>query len=145
MTLGVGDLAAKFIPHLRQRMPIVLVFDCNGHCAAPALRAGNHAIELLELLSRKFDDVADLLLHLQRRGARIGSNNEGVFDREFRIFQTRQVQIGPDPQDDHEDGKDECDRLIPNRRLSYVHGGVRDCSLASAAPSSRPTKSGHRR
>ena len=112
--LGVGDLATEFIPHLRQRMPVVLVPDRDGHRAASALGAGNHAIELLELLGRKFDDVADLLLHFLRGGAGIGSNDESVFDGELRVFQSRQMEVGPDPQHDHEDSEDECDRLVSN-------------------------------
>ena len=80
----------------------------------PALGAGNHAIELLELLGREFDDVADLLLHFLRGGAGIGSNNERVFDSELGVFQPRQMDVRPNPQHDHEDGEDECDRLVSN-------------------------------
>ena len=44
-------------------MPVVLVPDRNGDCAAPALGTGDHAVELLELLDGAFDNVADLFLH----------------------------------------------------------------------------------
>jgi hypothetical protein len=127
-------------------MAVVLVLDSDRYRAASALGARNNAIELLELLGRQFDDVADLLLHLLGRGPGIGSNNQSVFDRELGIFQPRQMNVRPNSQHDHEDGKDEGDRLVSNRRLGNIHGRrVRGCSLASAAPSSPRTKTGRRR
>ena len=144
--LGVGDLAAEFVPHLRQRLCVVLVPDRDGHRAASAFGARNHSLQLLELLGCKFDDVADLFLHFLRGCAGVGSDDEGVFDRELGVFQPRQVNVGPDPQHDHEHGEDECDRLVANGRLGNIHGRqIRGCSFASAEPSSRPTKSGRRR
>ena len=126
-------------------MSVVLVPDRDGDCAASPFGAGDHAIELLELLDGAFDNVADLFLHLLGGRTRVGRNNEGVFNRELGVFQPRQVNVGPNAQHNHEDGEDECDRLLSNGRLSNIHGRVRDCSLASGAPSSPPTKSERRR
>jgi hypothetical protein len=52
--------------------------------------------------------------NLLRGGARIGSNNEGIFDRELGVFQPWKMDIRPDPQDDHEDGENECNRFVSN-------------------------------
>ena len=39
MALGVGNLAAEFVPDLRQRMTVVLVLDRDRYRAAAALGA----------------------------------------------------------------------------------------------------------
>jgi hypothetical protein len=69
---------------------------------------------LFELLGCKFNNVADFVLHFLCGRAWVGSDDEGVFDRELGVFQPRQVDVGPDPEHDHEHGEDECDRLVAN-------------------------------
>jgi len=84
---GITDLAAQLIPHLRQSLCVVVVFNGNRQRRETTIRLGLHSVELTKLLNRYLQVIRNLLLDLLRRCARIRCHYERNLDRKFRIFE----------------------------------------------------------
>src|SRR5262249_47347114 len=95
--LDVGDLAAKLVPDLGDRVPVEAVLDdgCDHRHPARGLRID--APELAELLAGLFDRVGDLLGHLLGAGPRVGRDDQRFLDRELRVLEPAHLPVGHNP------------------------------------------------
>ena len=78
LRLHVGDLAAEFVPNLRDRILMIPVLNDGGDDGPAAAGFRIDPLELPELLARAFDRVRDLLRDLFGTGPRIGRDDRAL-------------------------------------------------------------------
>src|SRR5262249_46724571 len=83
--LDVCDLAAKFVPDLGDRVPVVAVLDDGGNYRPAARRLRFDALELSELLASVFDRVGDLAGDLFGTGAGVRRDDQRFLDRKLGV------------------------------------------------------------
>ena len=91
--MDVGNLAAEFIPDLRNRVPVKPILDDGADHRAPARGLRLNPFELAELLTGAFDRVGDFLGDLLCAGPGVRRDDERLLDRELGILKPTDVPI----------------------------------------------------
>ncbi len=129
--LVVVDLSSQLVPHLRQSVLVVLVLDGDLHAGHTAGGGRLDPKELAELLDGALDDVGDFLFDFDYRGTGIGRGDDGVLDRELRVFQSGEA-LKRKPAGDE---KPEGERPGDNALFDGKFGKHQLLPLSSGAPS----------
>ena len=101
--LDIVDLAAKFVPNLRDGVLVVPVFDVDPDQRPSARGLRFDVVNLPHLLNGVFDGVSNLLGHFLRGTPGVRCNDEGLLDRELRVLKAPEILICEDPA--HNDDK----------------------------------------
>ena len=76
---------------------MVLIFDVDPDQRPSARGLRFDAVNLAHLLTGAFDGVGDFPGHFFGTGPRIKRDDQGLFDREFRILKASEILIRKDP------------------------------------------------
>ena len=134
--LHVADLAAQFVPDLRQILLAVLVLHFDHDDGAAGIGNAGDALELPQLLDGDLDRIGHLLHHFLRRRARILGHDLRVLDGEFGIFEPADHGIGPRPAQQQRRRQDVGEDLPLEAELRDAHGTASAAGSTAAAGSS---------
>ena len=96
LTLRITHLAPKFVPQLLHGIGANFLLDVDGYLGEACTVLSLEVIELAQRLDGLLEHVRHLLLHFERRCARISSGHHGLFDGERGIFELTHADVGHD-------------------------------------------------
>lgn len=116
-----GRPASQFVPHLRQRVLVVILLHLDEHGGPTGFGDAGHEIKLAELLHGGLNLVGDLFGNFHRRCTRVVRENLRALDGEPGILESPQPTLRPDSAADHEDRHYQRDGLVAYRSLGDAH------------------------
>ena len=114
LQLDVLDLAAQQVPLLGQLVGAVFLLQIDEDHRTAGTGEGSEFPQRPHLLDLGLYLVGDQLFDLLGGGARVEGDDDGALHREGGVFQLAQIEIGVDPCDGAQGGKEDDEGLLPD-------------------------------